>query len=286
MTERDEKPAAHGRDGKPAEGKPADGKAAEGKPAEGKAADGKAAEGKPADDELTIDELSASTRVPSRTVRFYQSKGVLGPPRIRGRVAYYGPEHARRLELIAQLQDRGLRIDAIRELLTRVDRGEVDVADWLGLEAQLKAPWAHDHPRTFTEAEMGEMLRDRRPGLLAELVRSGALARRNDAYLSESPALLRVAIDLDDAGVEPAVAVKAGETLRKHLGRAASELAELFFEQARRGESDQDLTRQLDVLRPRALEAVRLVFGREMETVLRGWVASGKTSKLPGKKRR
>lgn len=262
MTERDAK-AATERDAKPA---PTDGET-------------------PAD-ELTIDELAAATRVPSRTVRFYQSKGVLAPPRIKGRVAYYGPEHARRLELIAQLQDRGLRIDAIRELLSRVDRGEVDVADWLGLEAQLKAPWAHDHPRTFTEAEMGEMLRERRPGLLAELVRSGALARRNDAYLAESPALLRSAIDLDDAGVEPAVAVKAAGVLRKHLGKAASELAELFFEQARRGESDQDITRQLDVLRPRALEAVRLVFGREMEAVLREWVASGKTSKLPGKKRK
>lgn len=242
-------------------------------------------EAAPAEGELTIDELSASTRVPSRTVRFYQSKGVLPAPRIRGRVAYYGPEHARRLELIAQLQDRGLRIDAIRELLTRVDRGEVDVADWLGLEAQLKVPWAHDQPRTFTESEIAQMLHGRRPGLLAELVRAGALGRRNEAYLSGSPALLRLTLDLDEAGVEPALAARAGEVLRKHLGRAANELAELFFEQARQG-SGENLTEQLDVLRPRALEAVRLVFGREMETVLRGWVASGKTSKLPGKKRK
>ena len=240
----------------------------------------------PSPDEQTIDELSAATRVPSRTVRFYQSKGVLPPPRIQGRVAYYGPEHARRLELIAQLQDRGLRIDAIRELLTRVDRGEVDVADWLGLEAQLKASWAHDQPRTFTEEELGDLVRDRRPGLLAELVRAGGIARRNDVYLAESPALLRVMVDLDAAGVEPAVAARAGEVLRKHLGRAATELAELFFEQARRSQgADHDLTEQLDVLRPRALEAVRLVFGREMERVLRGWVSSGKTNKLPARKK-
>ena len=42
-------------------------------------------------DQLTIDELAAQSRVPSRTIRYYQSKGVLPPPEIKGRVAYYGP---------------------------------------------------------------------------------------------------------------------------------------------------------------------------------------------------
>ena len=33
----------------------------------------------------TIDELTAATGVPSRTIRFYQSKGTLEKPEIRGR---------------------------------------------------------------------------------------------------------------------------------------------------------------------------------------------------------
>jgi MerR HTH family regulatory protein len=49
--------------------------------------------------ELTIDELAADSRIPSRTIRFYQQKGVLLPPVIKGRVAYYGPRHKERLEL-------------------------------------------------------------------------------------------------------------------------------------------------------------------------------------------
>ena len=61
---------------------------------------------------LTIDELAAASRVPSRTIRFYQSRGALMAPEIRGRVAFYGKPHIERLKLIAQLQDRGLRIDA------------------------------------------------------------------------------------------------------------------------------------------------------------------------------
>jgi len=42
-------------------------------------------------DEYTIDDLAAVSRVPSRTIRFYQSKGALQSPKIKGRVAFYGP---------------------------------------------------------------------------------------------------------------------------------------------------------------------------------------------------
>ena len=41
----------------------------------------------------TIDELAAATAIPSRTIRFYQSSGVLPKPEKRGRVAFYGPAH-------------------------------------------------------------------------------------------------------------------------------------------------------------------------------------------------
>ena len=85
----------------------------------------------PAVPQMTIDEFAAATRVPSRTIRYYQAKALLPPPTLQGRVAYYGPPHHARLALIAQLQDRGLKIDAIRELVRRIDRGELDVAQWL-----------------------------------------------------------------------------------------------------------------------------------------------------------
>ena len=58
-----------------------------------------------ATDEYTIDEPSAATRVPSRTIRFYQSKGALNKPEIRsGR--YLLEAHVARLKLIAKLQDQ------------------------------------------------------------------------------------------------------------------------------------------------------------------------------------
>src|SRR6185437_6527110 len=97
---------------------------------------------------------------------------------IKGRVAYYGEPHLERLQLIASLQDRGLRIEAIRELVARIDRGEVDIKEWLGLEAQLSQPWDDDQPRTVTEDELFELAGRKRAGLLNDLVRGKLVERR------------------------------------------------------------------------------------------------------------
>src|SRR4051812_24255182 len=190
----------------------------------------------------TIDELAAVSRVPSRTIRFYQSKGALPRPEIRGRIAYYGAEHLERLKLIASLQDRGLRIDAIRELTARIDKGELDVNEWLGLDAQLQGAWASDQPRTMTEAEILEVVGEGRPGLLSSLVRTRLAQRQGEVYLVRSPALLQVAARLQAAGVDLDLSREAADILRKHLGRAAAEVAEHFFAHAR----DEDLGAALD----------------------------------------
>jgi DNA-binding transcriptional MerR regulator len=232
----------------------------------------------------TIDDLAAMSKVPSRTIRFYQAKGVLPRPELRGRVAYYGAAHVERLKLIASLQDRGLRIDAIRDLLARIDKGELDVNEWLGLDAQLQGPWANDQPRTMTEAEIVGMVGEARPGLLAALVRAKLVARHGEVYLVRSPALLQVAVRLLAAGVDLDISRDAAAILRKHLGRAASDLAEHFFAHAKDGfgrdATPEDLAAVFQELRPMGLEAVRVVFAQEMERVLRKKAESGETAKL------
>ncbi|HEY8073477.1 MAG TPA: MerR family transcriptional regulator [Labilithrix sp.] len=229
---------------------------------------------------LTIDDLASSSQVPSRTIRFYQSKGVLPKPEIRGRVAYYGEPHLDRLKLIAQLQDRGLQIDAIREVLTRVDRGEVDVTDWLGIDAQLREPWVDDKPTTVGEDQVYEIVGRRRVGLLADLLRSKLVERRGHVYLVPSPALLTIAGRLEAAGVDIVEAVKGGELLKKHLERAARDLIELFV---KRGDMIVD-PELVAAVRPAVLDAVHLVFAQAMEREIRGLVESGKTARV--KKRR
>ena len=240
--------------------------------------------------EYTIDELATATRVPSRTIRFYQSKGALPAPQIRGRVAYYGPEHIERLKLIGTLQDRGLRIRAIRDLLTQADKGELALNEWLGLEHELQEPWANDRPRVVTEAELQEMLGERRPGAIAEMLRLGQIERRGDSYLIHSPALFQVALRLEAAGVDFETGVGASAILHKYLSRAAQDLTSYFYKRTGDGFGRDvtagDVREAYKALRPLGQEAVRIIFGQEMERALRKLVDSGVTSELAQKRRK
>ncbi|MFO0659631.1 MAG: MerR family transcriptional regulator [Polyangiaceae bacterium] len=240
--------------------------------------------------EYTIDELAAAARVPSRTIRFYQSKGALPKPEIRGRVAYYGASHVERLELIASLQDRGLSIKAIRDLLEQVDKGELALNEWLGLEARLQEPWAHDHPKVVTEPELHELLGDRRPGLVADLLRLKVIEKQGHSYMIRSPALMNVGLKLEAAGVDLETATGAANLLRKHLERAASELATYFYRRTGEGFGStvtaEDIAKAYEAIRPRGLEAVKVMFAREIETAVRKLVESGATSEIPAKARK
>lgn len=238
----------------------------------------------PAATEHTIDEIATLARVPSRTIRFYQARGALMPPEIRGRVAYYDEKHLERLRLIAQLQDRGLSISAIRDLLASIDKGETDLAVWLGVQSALQASWANDHPAAVTEAELYELAGTRRPGLIADLLRAKLLERRGGVLFLMSPALLGVAMKLEGAGVDLETALKGAAIVKKHLARTASDLVELFMKRAQDGAIETpDAAAMFQALRPAGLEAVRVIFGREMENALRKLVESGKIASLPGK---
>ena len=229
---------------------------------------------------LTIDDLAALTRVPSRTIRFYQAKGLLAAPRLVGRVAYYDDAHRERLKLIAQLQDRGLKIDAIRELVRRIDRGEVDVSEWLGVQASLQAPWVADQARTSSEEEVLELAQNRRAGLLADLMRANLVQRQGDLFLVPSPAMVAVIGRLDDAGVPVASSMGAEKILRRHLGKAVSDLVSHFLTQIEKGQLEPRAAggELLPLVRPMGLDALRIIFGQEMERTLREHVESGKTT--------
>jgi DNA-binding transcriptional MerR regulator len=234
-----------------------------------------------ADATLTIDELAAASRVPSRTIRFYQSRGALQAPEIRGRVAHYGKHHLERLKLIAQLSDRGLRVDAIGDLMKRIDRGEVDLAEWLGVEEEMQAPWASDQPRTVSEAELYTLAGNRRPGLISDLTRARIVERKGDVFFVGSPALLAIAIKLEGVGIDLETAASASKILRKHLGRAVNELVELFVGRVKEGALGiTQASKLFEAFRTVGIDAVRLLFAREMEGELRKLIASGKLSEV------
>jgi DNA-binding transcriptional MerR regulator len=239
----------------------------------------------------TVDELAATAGVPSRTIRFYQSKGVLPRPARRGRVAFYGDRHVERLRLIGELQDRGLSLRAVRHLIRQDSEDARVLRRWLGLGESLGKPWSDDRPETVDQRELDELVGARPPGTVASLVRLRVVDREPagaaPSYRVPSPGLLRVTLALQESGVDVETAVRAGDILRHHLKAAARELVAHFSKRAGRGfgrSTDPDaLATALDALRPLAGEAARLIFAREIERALRPGVAPGRRPKRRGR---
>src|SRR6266700_853669 len=77
----------------------------------------------------TIDELAHISGTPGRTIRFYNTKGMLPPPTMRGRVAYYDEEHLLVLNIIKELKEQqNLPLETIKQMLEiRAKYGEVQM---------------------------------------------------------------------------------------------------------------------------------------------------------------
>ena len=69
--------------------------------------------------EVTIDQFAHEAGIPTSTVRLYQDRRLLPPPRREGRIGYYSTGHLDRLRLIAHLRGTGHSLAAIKEPLDR-----------------------------------------------------------------------------------------------------------------------------------------------------------------------
>jgi DNA-binding transcriptional MerR regulator len=89
---------------------------------------------------LRIDDLAHLTGIPSRTIRFYNTQGLLPAPIMRGRIAYYSSEHLLVLKLIKELKDQqNLPLEVIKQLLEiRARHGDVQMN--LALKQRLLRP--------------------------------------------------------------------------------------------------------------------------------------------------
>lgn len=231
---------------------------------------------------LTIDQLSAASGVPSRTIRYYQTKGVLPHPSRRSRSSSYGPEHVERLRLIGELQDRGLRLDAIRDVVRQFSEGGDSIQDWLGLGDRLRTAWADQGPQLLTRDELLERLGQPGRDAIAHLEKAGlvtAAVDHHDSYVVTAPALLEINRRLGDAGIDLPTALGAESIVRRRLSKLADEMVDHFSERAGKGfaasNTPADLARAADALRVLGLEAVQLVFTQEMQRALSQFVERG-----------
>jgi DNA-binding transcriptional MerR regulator len=171
--------------------------------------------------ELTVDELAQRARLPVRTIREYQTMGLLPPPAKRGRVGLYRPSHLSRLQLIARLQDRGYSLAGIRDLLSSWRDG-ADLGEVLGL---VPDELVHiDEPGTpATLDQLTAALPAIVPERLRELVASGVVEQcDHDHYCVPSPSLLQLARDALNAGYTPDRVL----ALLAAISRAAADVAD------------------------------------------------------------
>lgn len=170
---------------------------------------------------LTVDELAQRAGVPVRTIREYQSMGVLPAPERRGRVGIYRQAHLSRLHLIGRLQHRGYSLAGIGDLLASWRDG-ADLGEVLGL---LPDELVHiDEPGTpATLGQLARLLPGLVPDRLEALLTTGILeARDRENYCVPSPSLLQLTADLAAAGYHPDQILDLLHT----LGRAAATVAD------------------------------------------------------------
>jgi DNA-binding transcriptional MerR regulator len=227
---------------------------------------------------MTVDQLAERSGVPVRTVRYYQTEGLLPLPERIGREARYTVRHLNHLLAIGEFRRRGFGLTAIAELMKG---GFASPEGWLGLEASLTRPWTEDRPVLLTEPELRERLGDKAGDLtIAVLQHSGLVERRADTtpvtFLVPSPALLEIGLALTDLGIDVSTSAAMRQLLQSQLGRLAEELVTTMTERVSldrlaTGGPDEVAT-LIEQLRPLARRSVEVVFAHEMERALRAFI--------------
>jgi DNA-binding transcriptional MerR regulator len=232
---------------------------------------------------LTIDQLAQAAGLTVRNVRNYQSRGLIPPPEVHGRVGYYGSEHLAELHLIREMQAQGFNLAAISHLLEQA-RGAGEQV--LGFTRSLMAPFETESPEIVQQSDLLERLGDeleRNPKLLDKARRLGLLIPIDEhCFEAPSPTLLVGGERLVALGVPLETALDAMSSVRRQTERIAKTFVDLFvehiwepFDQAGRPEADWARVQEaLDRLRPLSSEALTVVFQQTMTRAVE--VAFGK----------
>lgn len=236
---------------------------------------------------LTIDQLAERTGVTVRNIRFYSGRGLLPPPRLRGRTGLYGPDHIARLQLVGELSALGFTLSAIERHLERVPHSAGP--EELALQLALLTPWA---PEPLEEVERAEL--DRRAGRVLDdadvekLVAFGVVQHLDDGRVRlQGPGALAAGLDSLDHGLPADFWQRSHEVIEQHTAALAEDLMKLFQDQVlqpyrdagRPAEERTRLAAALSHLKPVTVQGVVTAFGRAVNRNIRERVD---TEKEPG----
>jgi DNA-binding transcriptional MerR regulator len=144
---------------------------------------------------MTVTELAETVGMTPRNIRAYQSKGLLFPPTIQGRVAVYNGAHVARLELIASLQREGFTLAAIKRLVESTGSYAAIVAD----RRRRFRDGSSDITTTVSIPE--DVIRERNPGLPDDLTSTGLAWRDDEGRLISHTLLVAVGRMLSTQGL-------------------------------------------------------------------------------------
>jgi DNA-binding transcriptional MerR regulator len=171
---------------------------------------------------MTVNELADEVGMTPRNIRAHQSRGLLFPPVISGRVALYSGAHVARLQLIASLQREGFTLAAIKRLIVTPGSYSAIVAD----RRRRFRDGSSDISRTVSIPE--DRIRELLPNLPEDLTDTGLAWRDEDGQLVSHTLLVGVGRMLSTLGVSLEVvsalqlesarcAQTLGTSLREHL---------------------------------------------------------------------
>jgi DNA-binding transcriptional MerR regulator len=225
---------------------------------------------------FTVDQVARLTGTTVRTIRWYQSEGLLPPPRRAGRVAVYDAEHVTRLGSIRDLQAHGLTLTAIRRLLDRAPGSAGPTA--LAFIKAAVAQSGGDHNEVVDAAEGATRL-GLDPHLRADssLIEELGLVEvlEDGRWRILAPAAFEAAAELARAGVPLEARVELSRVLHEHSVAMAQAVVDMFVEYlwrpTRPAESDPaawaSLAEAVTRLRPLAATSVAGLFDAALARV-------------------
>jgi DNA-binding transcriptional MerR regulator len=180
---------------------------------------------------LTVEELAQRAATKISTIRLYQSRGLLPPPRIVGRVGFYAPAHLARLRVIGRLQDRGYSLSAIKELLDGWSQG-VGLSELLGLEQELAAGATSGGPAEITYEDFEALFPGGEvdPAVVQRALELGLVSFDEPTGTVRVPsrAFLTIGRELGRHGVPASVSLDEYERLAADARRIAERFVALF----------------------------------------------------------
>jgi DNA-binding transcriptional MerR regulator len=229
--------------------------------------------------ELSVEELAQRTGMTVRNLREWQGLGLLNPPTKRGRTAYYGSDHIRRIDRIRNLRGEGFSLKVIARILEHEETGD----DLLPFAQALRRPFHDESPELVSLREALTRFKFDSPRKLKQAVSQRWLARSSKLGLVRtrkdgrfelvSPRLARLAEFMLELGFSMDEILELGECIYRHQEEVAETFAHAFetrvFESFERGEGPVGdsgaVTEALEELRPYALDSVETLFRIAMD---------------------